>query len=69
MKKLANTLVGLAFIATFVMPSTVLAAKPKVKKVIIPYGATAICKDGTYSFAKNHRGMCSHHKGVKKFYR
>jgi hypothetical protein len=32
-----------------------------------PSGATAKCKDGTYSYAKNHRGMCSKHHGVVMF--
>src|SRR5579864_8005387 len=26
-----------------------------------PPGATAQCRDGNYSFSKNHRGTCSHH--------
>jgi hypothetical protein len=30
-------------------------------------GATAQCKDGTYSHAKNHQGACSHHGGVAKW--
>jgi len=30
-----------------------------------PKNATAQCNDGTYSFAKQHRGACSSHKGVK----
>lgn len=30
-------------------------------------GATAQCKDGTYSHAKNHRGACSRHGGVGKW--
>ena len=32
-----------------------------------PAGATAQCKDGTYSHAKGHRGACSRHGGVTKF--
>ena len=30
-------------------------------------GATAECKDGTYSHAASHRGACSNHGGVAKF--
>ena len=33
----------------------------------IPVGATAQCRDGTYSFSRNHRGTCSHHGGVAKW--
>lgn len=29
-----------------------------------PAGATAICRDGTYSFSQHRRGTCSHHGGV-----
>lgn len=32
-----------------------------------PVGATAICRDGTYSFSRNRRGTCSHHGGVAKW--
>ena len=32
-----------------------------------PEGATAECRDGTYSFSKNRRGTCSHHGGVKRW--
>lgn len=32
-----------------------------------PSGATAECRDGTYSFSKNRRGTCSHHGGVKRW--
>ena len=32
-----------------------------------PAGATALCRDGTYSFSKNRRGTCSHHGGVEKW--
>jgi hypothetical protein len=30
-------------------------------------GATARCRDGTYSYAKHHRGACSHHGGVAQW--
>ena len=32
-------------------------------------GATAVCRDGSYSFAANHSGACSHHGGVAQFYK
>mgnify|MGYP001254029445 CR=1 FL=1 len=34
-----------------------------------PVGATALCRDGSYSFSQNHRGTCSHHGGVAKWFR
>lgn len=30
-------------------------------------GATAICKDGTYSYSQSRRGTCSHHGGVSSW--
>jgi hypothetical protein len=32
-----------------------------------PPGATALCRDGTYSYSKHHSGTCSHHGGVKRW--
>lgn len=32
-----------------------------------PIGATALCRDGTYSFSQNRRGTCSHHGGVAQW--
>lgn len=29
-----------------------------------PRGATAKCRDGSYSFSQHHRGTCSRHGGV-----
>ncbi|MFI1728210.1 DUF3761 domain-containing protein [Streptomyces acidicola] len=34
-----------------------------------PRGATAKCKDGTYSYSAHFRGTCSRHGGVKYWYR
>ena len=31
-------------------------------------GATALCRDGTYSFSQSRRGTCSHHGGVAQWF-
>jgi Protein of unknown function (DUF3761) len=33
-----------------------------------PAGATARCKDGTYSYSTHRQGTCSHHGGVAVWY-
>ncbi|MBB6245516.1 DUF3761 domain-containing protein [Rhodanobacter sp. A1T4] len=33
----------------------------------VPAGASAQCRDGSYSFSMNHRGTCSHHGGVARW--
>lgn len=33
----------------------------------VPEGATAICRDGTYSFSQHRRGTCSYHGGVAQW--
>jgi hypothetical protein len=35
----------------------------------IPAGASAQCRDGTYSFSQSRRGTCSHHGGVARWLR
>lgn len=32
-----------------------------------PSGASARCRDGTYSYSRNRRGTCSHHGGVREW--
>lgn len=38
-----------------------------VRTLRAPIGASARCKDGTYSFSKNRRGTCSGHRGVAQW--
>lgn len=33
----------------------------------VPTSATALCRDGTYSFSQHHRGTCSYHRGVARW--
>lgn len=33
----------------------------------VPQGATARCRDGSYSFSQSRRGTCSHHCGVSEW--
>jgi len=33
-----------------------------------PVGASAQCRDGSYSFSRHHRGTCSHHGGVSHWF-
>ena len=38
-----------------------------VQSIGRPAGATAHCRDGSWSFSEHHRGTCSHHGGVAEF--
>jgi hypothetical protein len=51
-------LLPLAFFALAVPAAT--ASSP-------PPGATALCRDGTYSFSKHRSGTCSYHGGVARW--
>lgn len=44
--------------------STTTTTIPRGSSIGAPAGATAKCKDGTYSMSKTHSGSCSHHGGV-----
>jgi hypothetical protein len=35
----------------------------------VPAGASALCRDGSYSFSENRRGTCSGHEGVQQWLR
>lgn len=47
--------------------TTAKAKAPAAEDSSSPAGATARCKDGTYSHAKQHEGACSHHQGVAQW--
>lgn len=40
-----------------------------VRTSAAPIGASAQCNDGTFSFSQNRRGTCSHHGGVRRWFR
>ena len=47
-----------------VLVAAALAALPSAVAGSVPAGATARCRDGTYSFSAHRAGTCSHHGGV-----
>lgn len=51
----------------YVNSSGVKVKRPVAVKEVIPVGATAQCRDNTYSFSQHRRGTCSHHGGVKRW--
>jgi hypothetical protein len=58
-------------LSTLIIGSILISSAPNVeaKTKVSNYGPTAICRDGTYSYSANHRGTCSHHKGVRTWYK
>jgi hypothetical protein len=47
-------------------PAVVPAASPAA---VVPDGATALCRDGTYTMSHTYSGACSSHHGVVKWYK
>jgi hypothetical protein len=50
-------------------PTPVPNRRPPATASNVPANATAKCRDGSFSFAANHRGACSHHGGVAEWYK
>ncbi|MBC7631381.1 DUF1524 domain-containing protein [Aeromicrobium sp.] len=50
-------------------PTPAPAPRSAPAPVVPEGGATALCNDGTLSFAAHHQGACSHHGGVRVFYK
>jgi hypothetical protein len=42
---------------------------PAPVEVVPGGGATALCNDGTLSYSAHHQGTCSHHGGVRTWYK
>lgn len=79
---MSKTLTTLILTSLLILPGSILQAKSdsyinsKGKTVhtpvfseTVPRGATARCKDGTYSFSQSRKGTCSGHKGVASWLR
>jgi len=47
--------------------AVVLAVSVAGSAAAAPSGATALCRDGTYSYSKHRSGTCSHHGGVARW--
>lgn len=50
-----------------VVPTAVPTMRPPTPLPQHPAGATALCRDGTYSYSQHRRGTCSHHGGVAQW--
>jgi hypothetical protein len=50
-------------LAAIVESNRLLPAQQPEQAAAAPAGATARCRDGTYSFSQHRSGTCSHHGG------
>jgi|GEM_PF-830645 len=48
-------------------PVTVHRTRTERRARTYPSGASAVCRDGTYSYSAHRRGTCSHHGGVARW--
>lgn len=58
-------------VVTAAAPTHSASASPTHTAAAVPDGggATALCRDGSLSYAAHHQGACSHHGGVATFYK
>lgn len=49
------------------LTTLVVSAASTLSAQTTPAGATAVCRDSTYSFSAHRRGTCSHHGGVARW--
>ena len=64
-----QTYVGAAPVASTYQAPVGAQAAPAPVAPVAAGGATALCNDGTYSYAAHHQGACSRHGGVRVFYK
>jgi hypothetical protein len=77
LKKVASLVSGLLVLLIALSPATSFAytnvygskVSSPVHSQVIPIGASAKCKDSTFSFSASRRGTCSHHGGVKTWFK
>ena len=83
MKRISKIIIGIAlFLFVFIGSFSSVSAKTlyytniygskvhvPVQTQVIPIGASAKCKDNSFSFSASRRGTCSHHGGVKTWYK
>ena len=62
---MVNLLKSVLLLAAVAMSAAVLVAPAHAARPIGANGATAQCRDSTYSHSAHRRGTCSHHGGVR----
>ena len=45
------------------------ARRPAARRAVVPRGATARCRDGTWSFVRERKRACAGHRGVARWLR
>ena len=66
-EKVCDAVVLRPHASTAVNSTRQLPRMPKTESAGAPAGATAQCKDGTWSFSQNRSGTCSGHGGVSQW--